>query len=342
MIRTCALPLSQQRNQQPKVLPVDLSTRYLGLELKNPFVPSSTPLSKNVDSARALEDAGASALVMHSIFQEQIEENTTTDYGSAAGGDIFGGSHATSSRGQYLEQFKQLKSALDIPVIPSLNGTSVGEWLNFGTELEAAGATALELNVYYVAADISEPAESVDQRVIEVFRTLKDRVHIPVGVKLSPYFSSLGNLVQDLESNGASGIALFNRFYQPNIDLQTLKISDALELSTSGDSLLAMRWIAILHGRVNLSLAATGGIHFAEDALKVLLCGADVTYLGSTLLANGPKQLTRIHDAMIRWMNERGYESLAQIRGSLSQKNSDDPAAFARGHYIKMLSDFKV
>lgn len=321
---------------------MDLSTHYLGLELKNPFVPSSTPLSKNIDSARALEDAGASALVMHSIFQEQIEQSSATDYGNVAGGDIFGGSHTLTGREEYLEQFRQLKSALDIPVIPSLNGTSVGEWVNFATELEAAGAPALELNVYYVAADITESAESVQQSVIEVFRALKERVHIPVGVKLTPYFSSLGNLVKDLESNGASGIALFNRFYQPDIDLQTLKICNTLELSTSGDSLLAMRWIAILHGRVNLSLAATGGVHFAEDALKVLLCGADVTYLGSTLLANGPKQLTRINDAMIRWMNERGYESLAQIRGSLSQKNSDDPAAFARGHYIKMLSDYKM
>jgi dihydroorotate dehydrogenase (fumarate) len=321
---------------------MDLSTRYLGLELDNPFVPSSTPLSKNLDSARQLEDAGASALVMHSLFQEQIETNSSAHNPSTGGGDLFGGSQLMASREEYLEQFMQLNEALDIPVVPSLNGTSTGAWVDFAAELEQAGAKALELNVYYVAADISESAESVEQRVLDIFCALQACVNLPVGVKLGPYFSSLGSLVKSLESHGAKGIALFNRFYQPNIDLETLKISDALELSTSGDALLAMRWIAILYGRVNLSLAATGGIHFAEDALKVLLCGADVTYLGSTLLANGPQQLTRIRDNTVRWMEQRGYESLEQIRGSLSQINSEDPAAFARGHYMKMLSDYKV
>jgi dihydroorotate dehydrogenase (fumarate) len=321
---------------------MNLSTHYLGLELKNPFVPSSTPLSKNLDSARQLEDAGASALVMHSIFQEQIEANSAADRGSVAGGDLFSDARSMASAEEYLEQFRQLQSALDIPVIPSLNGTSPGDWVDFATKLESAGAPALELNVYHVAADISEPGDSVDQRVIGVFDALKQKVQIPIGVKLAPYFSSLGNLVSALEARGAAGIALFNRFYQPNIDLQTLSISDALELSTSGDALLAMRWIAILHGRVKVSLAATGGIHFAEDALKAVLCGADVTYLGSTLLANGSGQLTRIHDSTVRWLEEKSYESLTDIRGKLSQANADDPTAFARGHYIKMLGDYEV
>ena len=321
---------------------MDLRSRYLGLELANPFVPSSTPLSKNLDSARQLEDAGAAALIMHSLFQEEIEANRGTDIGSRAGGDLLGGAHNLGQREEYLMQFQQLQGALDIPVIPSLNGSSPGNWVGFGEELEAAGAQALELNVYYVAADILEPAEAVEQRVIDLFRAVKDRVCIPVGVKLSPYFSSLGKLVTDLQADGAAGVALFNRFYQPNIDLETLSIADSLELSTSGDSLLAMRWIAILHGRVKLSLAATGGVHFAEDAIKMLLCGADVTYLGSTLLANGPKQLTRIRDNTIKWLEKRGFESLDQVRGSLSQLNCDDPSAFARGHYIKMLSGYSV
>jgi dihydroorotate dehydrogenase (fumarate) len=321
---------------------VDLRSRYLGLELANPFVPSSTPLSKNLDSARQLEDAGAAALIMHSLFQEEIEANRGTDIGNRAGGDLLGGAHNLGQREEYLMQFQQLQRALDIPVIPSLNGSSPGNWVGFGEELEAAGAQALELNVYYVAADILEPAEAVEQRVIDLFRAVKDRVCIPVGVKLSPYFSSLGKLVTDLQADGAAGVALFNRFYQPNIDLETLSIADSLELSTSGDSLLAMRWIAILHGRVKLSLAATGGVHFAEDAIKMLLCGADVTYLGSTLLANGPKQLTRIRDNTIKWLEKRGFESLDQVRGSLSQLNCDDPSAFARGHYIKMLSGYSV
>ena len=321
---------------------MDLRSRYLGLELANPFVPSSTPLSKNLDSARQLEDAGAAALIMHSLFQEEIEANRGTDIGNRAGGDLLGGAHNLGQREEYLMQFQQLQGALDIPVIPSLNGSSPGNWVGFGEELEAAGAQALELNVYYVAADILEPAEAVEQRVIDLFRAVKDRVCIPVGVKLSPYFSSLGKLVTDLQADGAAGVALFNRFYQPNIDLETLSIADSLELSTSGDSLLAMRWIAILHGRVKLSLAATGGVHFAEDAIKMLLCGADVTYLGSTLLANGPKQLTRIRDNTIKWLEKRGFESLDQVRGSLSQLNCDDPSAFARGHYIKMLSGYSV
>jgi dihydroorotate dehydrogenase (fumarate) len=321
---------------------LDLTTHYLDLELKNPFVPSSSPLSKTLDSARQLEDYGAGAIVMHSLFQEQIEESIAAEHGSVAGGDLFGSSQVMASRDQYLEQFRQLKEALDIPIIPSLNGTLAGNWLHYASELETAGAEALELNVYYVAGDISETADSVEQRLINVLRSVKEQVSIPIGIKLSPYFSSLGHLVTSLEANGASSIALFNRFYQPNVDLESLAMSPALELSTSGDALLAMRWIAILYGRTKLSLAATGGVHFAEDALKVLLCGADVTYLGSTLLANGPKQLARIHDNTVKWLIEHNYESIAQIKGLLSQAKSPDPAAFERGHYIKLLSSYKI
>ncbi len=321
---------------------MDLRSRYLGLELENPFVPSSTPLTKSLDSARQLEDAGAGALVMHSLFQEQIEGNTSADRGHTGGGDLFGGIHTLDEPEAYLARFRQLQAALDIPVIPSLNGSSPGPWVNYAAELAAAGARALELNVYYVAADIEETAEAVEQRVLSIFRQLHERVAIPIGVKLSPYFSSVGNLVKTLEASGAAGVALFNRFYQPNIDLETLSVSDALEISTSSDALLAMRWMAILYGRVNLSLAATGGIHFGEDALKMLLCGADVTHLGGTLLTNGPGQLTRIRDHSIRWLQQRGFESLEQIRGSMSQAKSHDPGRFARGHYLRMLSDYKV
>jgi dihydroorotate dehydrogenase (fumarate) len=321
---------------------VDLRSRYLGLELDNPFVPSSTPLSKNLDSARQLEDAGASALVMHSLFQEEIEAGSAETPGAQAGGDLFGGAHNLASKELYLEQFKLLHKALGIPVIPSLNGTSPGSWVEYAGELVAAGAPALELNVYYVAADINEAAAAVEQRVLSLVETLLRQVEVPIGVKLSPYFSSLGNLVSALQARGVAGIALFNRFYQPNVDLDTLSVSDALELSTSSDALLAMRWMAILHGRVNMTLAATGGIHFAEDALKMLLCGADVTYLGGTLLANGPEQLSRIRDNTVRWLQQRKYESLEQIRGRLSQANYSDPTAFARGHYLRMLGDYKL
>lgn len=320
---------------------MDLSTHYLGLELKNPFVPSSSPLSKNLDTARALEDCGASAIIMHSLFQEEIEEDCATNQGGEIG-SYLAAPQPLARRDDYLEQFKRLNKALDIPIIPSLNGSNTGEWVNYAAELEAAGAHALELNAYYVAADHNETSDSVDQRVVNLFRAVKAQVSIPVGVKLSPFCSSLGNLVKSLEAEGAGGVALFNRFYQPNIDLENLKLSAALDLSTSGDALLAMRWLAILKGRVDLSLAATGGIHFAEDALKMFLCGADVSYLGSTLLANGPRQLTRIHDSTVKWLEEHDYESISQIKGLMSQENSPDPAAFERGHYMKLLQSYEV
>ena len=331
---------------------MDLSTRYLGLDLKNPFVPSSSPLSKNVQTAKQLEDQGAAAIVMFSLFQEAIEDHSggqgshlhhAMGYGYDQGDSyLLGGGRLPTQRDEYLEQVRRLKEALDIPVVASLNGTAVGDWVSYASELEEAGADALELNVYYVAANITESASAVEERVITILRELKNYVSLPIGIKLSPYFSSLGNLVKRLELEGVSGIALFNRFYQPNIDLETLQMSSALELSTSGDALLAMRWIAILHGRVNLSLAATGGVHFAEDALKVLLCGADVAYLGSTLLANGAEQLGRILDGTVAWMTKHGYESIDQLKGALSQQNSTDPAAFERGYYINILSSYDV
>jgi len=321
---------------------MDLSTQYLGLKLDSPFVASSSPLSKNLDSARQLEDYGASALVMYSLFQEQIEETRTAGDSADISGNLLGSGRELSGRDQYLEQYQLLKNSLDIPVIPSLNGSTPGNWVGYARDLEAAGAPALELNIYYVAADISETAESVEHRVLDIFHALKEKVSIPIGVKLSPYFSSPGHVVKALEADGAGGVILFNRFYQPNIDLETLEMSATLQLSTSDDALLVMRWIAILHGQVNLSLAATGGIHFAEDALKALLCGADVTYLGSALLANGPKHLVSIRQNTTRWLAERGYESLTQIKGMLNHTNCSDPASFERGYYRKILDSYKV
>jgi dihydroorotate dehydrogenase (fumarate) len=214
--------------------------------------------------------------------------------------------------------------------------------LKTATHRDISGTQALVFNVHCVSNDISGTAGTVERHVLSIFQILRDRVDLPLNVKLSPCFSPLGNMNTALESKVAASVSLFNRFYQPNIDPETVTISDTLKLSTSDDSLLAMRWIAILHGRVNLSLAATGGIRFAEDALKMLLCGADVTHLGSTLLANGPTQLTRIHDNTVKWLQDRGHGSINDIRGSLSQINSDDPSAFARGHYMRMLSDYKL
>jgi len=329
---------------------IDLSTTYLGLELKNPFVPSSSPLSKQLDTARALEDHGAAAIVMYSLFEEEIEaeegvaqrlQNQDIGHGEAASylpvhDDLPG------HREKYLEQLRRLKEVLEIPVIASLNGVSPGGWVRHAKALEQAGADALELNVYYVAANIEEDGAAVERRVIETLTQLRKQVRLPLSVKLSPQFSAIGNLVRQIEAAGADGVALFNRFYQPDIDTDDLELDQTLHLSTSADSLLAMRWIAILHGRVGLSLAATGGVHTAEDAIKLLLCGADVTYLCSSLLSAGPGRLDEIHAGVLAWLDEHEYESVAQLKGSLSQKNSPDPGAYERGNYIRLLSSYRV
>jgi len=329
---------------------IDLKTHYLGLELKNPFVPSSSPLSKNIDKAKRLEDHGAGALVMYSLFEEEIEAEEAVAHDLGHHQDIGHGEASSylpmyedypGHRDEYLEQLRRLKASLSIPVIASLNGTSPGGWVRHARSLEEAGADALELNVYHVAADIEETGDAVEARVIETLQALRQQVRLPIGIKLSPNFSAVGNLVRRIDEAGADGVALFNRFYQPDIDLDGLKIAQTLNLSNSSESLLAMRWIAILHGRVNLSLAATGGVHTAEDVLKLLLCGADVTYLCSALLAAGPGRLDEIRDGVVNWLEENEYESVEQLKGSMSQIHCPDPAAFERGNYIQILSSFK-
>lgn len=321
---------------------MDLSSRFMDLDLDSPFVPSATPLSKSLDTARELEDAGASALIMHSLFQEQIEENCPDNHSTRGGGDLFDHSHSLASRQEYLAQFKQLQSALAIPVIPSLNASSPGGWAAYAKELETAGAQGLELNIFYVPADITETAQSVEERTLNIFRAVRDRCNLPICVKLSPNFSSFGHMVKTLESEGAAGITLFNSFYQPIVDLDTLSITSTLDLTGTADALLAMRWAALLHGRTDLSIAVSGGVHFAEDALKMIACGADITCLGSALLMNGPEHISRVRDNTVHWLEERGYDSLAQFRGSLSQANAKDPSAFARSHYMNRVSEFKV
>lgn len=329
---------------------MDLSTTYLGLALKNPFVPSSSPLSKKLDSARRLEDAGAAAIVMFSLFEEEIDADERLALQIAHYQDIGHGEASSylpvhqdypGRRDQYLEQIRRLKEALDIPVIASLNGTTRGGWVRHARAIQEAGADALEMNIYYLAADLDEPPEAVEQRVIDILEETVRQVSLPVGVKLSPHYSALGNLVRRIETAGAAGVALFNRYYQPDIDLNTLDVAQTLHLSSSKDALLAMRWIGILHGRVGLSLAATGGVHTAEDALKMLLCGADVTYLCSTLLINGAEQLQRIHSGVVSWMTAQEYDSVKQLRGCLSQQHSPDPAAFERGNYMSLLSNYE-
>jgi dihydroorotate dehydrogenase (fumarate) len=328
---------------------VDLSTEYLGLKLKNPLVPSSSPFSKDLDRAKLLEDAGASALVMYSLFEEQIEHESrhmdrflhqqSIGFGEA---DSFHPMPDTisSHEDDYLDQLQRLKSSLEIPIIASLNGTTMGGWIEHARALEQAGADALELNVYYIAADAGESAEQVEGRYLEILTGLRDQVDIPIAMKLSPQFSALVDFVKKLEVAGASGVSIFNRFYQPDINLETLEVAPKLELSTSIESLLRIRWTAILHGQVGCSLAVTGGLHTSEDVLKALLAGADVAHLCSVLLKQGPEHLSSLLEEMTAWMEEFEYESVQQLKGSISRQHAIDPAAYERANYISVLDSY--
>jgi len=328
---------------------IDLSTHYLGLKLKNPLVPSASPLSKDLDMALRLEDAGAAALVMYSLFEEELRaEEAMLDrfllhadlgHGEADGflpdvGDFKGGVE------RYLEHLTRLKSRLEIPVVASLNGVSLSGWVELGRSLQQAGADALELNVYHVAAEMLESGVGVEARYFSLLRELRSVVSIPIVMKLSPFFSSLPHFVKQLELAGAQGVALFNRFYQPDIDLDRLCVVDQLHLSYPDEALLRIRWLSILHGRTHLTLAATGGVHSHEEALKLLLVGADVVHLASCLLEHGPARLTQILLDMEHWMSEREYVSVEQLKGSMSQKNLIDPAAMARSSYLRVLDSF--
>jgi dihydroorotate dehydrogenase (fumarate) len=328
---------------------IDLSTDYLGLTLKNPLVPSASPLSRDLDTALRLEDAGAAALVMYSLFEEELHaEDAMLDrfllhadlgHGEADGflpdtGEFQGGLD------RYLAHLHQLKRRLEIPVVASLNGVSPSGWVELGRALEQVGADALELNVYHVAASTRHSAESVEARYLSLLIELRRVVSLPIVMKLSPFFSSLPHFVQQLEHAGARGVALFNRFYQPDIDLDTLRMTDQLHLSTAEEALLRIRWIAILHGRTRMTLAATGGVHSESEALKLLLAGADVVHLASCLLKHGPDKLTEILAAMQNWMEEKEYESVAQLKGSMSQQNLPDPSVVARASYLRVLDSF--
>ena len=334
---------------------IDLSTDYVGIKLKNPLVPSASPLSKNLDSALRLEDAGAGALVMYSLFEEELRAEEAmaerfllhADLGHGEA-DSFLPDHGNfqSCLDQYLDHLRQLKERLEIPVIASLNGVSLSGWVELGKELQMAGADALELNVYHVAAEATYSGESVEARYVSLLTELRGTVNLPIIMKLSPFFSSLPHFVKQLEQAGARGVALFNRFMQPDIDLgdnaqHRLRMVDQLHLSYPDEALLRMRWIAILCGRTKLTLAATGGVHGYEEVMKMLLAGADVVHMASALLQHGPAKLTETLRDMERWMLEREYASVAQLKGSMSQKNLPDPSAMARASYIRVLDSFE-
>jgi dihydroorotate dehydrogenase (fumarate) len=328
---------------------VDLHTEYLGLRLKNPLVPSASPLSRELSSARHLEDAGASAIVMYSLFEEQLLAEEKKMERFFFNQDI--GHHESSSflplpdrfksgLEKYLEQLQALKAGLEIPVIASLNGISNESWIEYAAELQGAGADALELNVYYIPADIQESAEQVEQRYIDMLEHLLHTVTIPVAVKISPQFSSPLHFASRLQKVGVKGIALFNRFYQCDIDLESLHVVPKLQLSTSYEALLRIRWAAILRGQLDIDLAVTGGFHTMEDVIKALLAGANVTHLCSGLLQQGPQLITSLLSSMSHWLDEHEYESVQQMQGSLSQKHAIDPGAYERINYLQTLESF--
>ena len=329
---------------------MDLCTQYLGLDLTSPLVPSASPLSRSLDICRRLEDEGAGALILWSLFEEALTAETETSarflseqFTGFAEADSFLPDHRdfTPELDLYLEHLAKLKATLGIPVIASLNGVTPGGWVSHARALEEAGADALELNVYYVAANPDEDGAAVEERYLALLSALRHQIRLPINMKLSPAFSSVANMVQRLESAGANGVALFNRFYQPDINLDRLRLRPVLHPSTSAESLLAMRWIALLYGRVGLSLGATGGVHGAEDALKLLLAGADVVHLCSLLLKEGPRALGRVQAGIMAWMEAQGFETLADFRGRMSALAVPNPAEFERGNYVQVLDSFK-
>ncbi len=329
---------------------MDLSTTYLGLKLKNPIVPSASPLSYSLDSMKRLEDAGASAIVMYSLFEEQIaHEAAELEHYLAYGTESFAESLSYFPEAQdynlgpeeYVEHVHKAKGALGIPVIGSLNGITTGGWIDYARKIEQAGADALELNVYYIPTDPKLTSQAVEDRYVEVLRAVRESVKIPVAMKLSPYFSSFAQMAHRLDQAGAQGLVLFNRFYQPDIDLEALEVKPNVILSTPQALRLPLRWIAILHGRIKASLAGTSGIHTAEDVLKIVMAGADVAMMCSALLKHGPGHLRQVIGDLQSWMLEHEYVSISQMKGSMSQRSVADPSAFERANYTKALQSFK-
>jgi dihydroorotate dehydrogenase (fumarate) len=328
---------------------MDLTTRYLGLDIASPFVPNSSPLSRSIDMCRELEDAGAGALIMYSLFEEAITAEAETmvrflhhqDIGHSEARNFLP-DHADfkSALDLYLENLIALKQALGIPVIASLNGVTPGGWLEHARELQEAGADALELNVYYIAGDAQQTGAEVEARYLELLTDLRREIRIPINMKLGPWFSSMANMVKQIEAAGADGVALFNRFYQPDINIDSLQLQPSLHPSSSLEALLAMRWIAILYGRTELSLGATSGIHNAEDAIKLLLAGADVVHLASAVMEHGPSHLHTLREGLEIWMNEHGFESVPEFRGRLSQIAVPDPSEFERANYVNILDSY--
>ena len=328
----------------------NLSTTYLGLNLKNPLVASASPFSKNIDKARKLEEAGVSAIVMYSLFEEQIiHESLELDHYLTRGTDSFaeamtylpdGGMYSVGPE-KYLNQVAGLKKALNIPVIGSLNGVSKGGWTKYAKQIQDAGADALELNLYYIPTDLDLTAQELENVQLELVAQVKSAISIPLAVKLSPFITALPNFARRIVEAGANGLVLFNRFYQPDFDLNELKIVPSLDLSTSAELRLPLRWISILHGKINVDFALTSGVHTASDVLKTMMAGAKVAMMASNLLHSGEQVILPMLTELESWMKEREYVSIKQMQGSMSQKSVKEPAAFERANYMNVLNSFR-
>ncbi len=331
----------------------DLTTTYLGLQLKNPLVASASPLSKKIDSVRRIEDAGAAALVMYSLFEEQItHDSQELDHYLERGTHSFAESLSyfpdlnylnlgpEPGTEPYLEHLHKIKQAVNIPIIGSLNGISTGGWVEYAHRIEQAGADALELNIYYLPTDPDLSGAELEEDFVQLVRDVRAKVKLPIAVKLSPYFTALPNLLKRIVAAGADALVLFNRFYQPDFDLEELEVVPNLVLSTSNELRLPLRWIAILYGRIQADFALTSGVHTAQDVLKAMMAGANVAMMTSTLLENGVGRIMHILIDLQEWMEEHEYESIEQMRGSMSQQAVTEPAAFERANYIKALNTF--
>lgn len=328
---------------------MDLSTTYLGLKLPHPIVASSSPMSHSLDGVRRLEDAGIAAVVLHSLFEEQLKaEAYELDFLTTQGSESFAEAlsyfpepdHYVLGPDEYLKLISDAKKAVKIPVIASLNGVTPGGWIEYARDIQKAGADALELNIYFLPTDPFMNGELVERNYVEILKTVRSQVKIPVAVKLSPYFSSLANIARRLDEAGVNGLVMFNRFYQPDLDLEKLEVWPHVELSASAEIRLPLRWIAILYSRIKCSLAATSGIHTAEDVIKLVMAGADATMVCSALYQNGLGHVAKMRKDVEAWMEKHDYVSLSEMKGSMSQKSVAEPAAYERANYMKTIQSF--
>lgn len=328
---------------------IDLSTTYLGLKLKNPIVASSSPLTQKPETAHELESAGASAIIMHSLFEEQIINESlklhsdlvrgTESYAEALSYLPEYGQYSIGPE-KYIETLQSVKRAVNVPVFGSLNGISTGGWIEYAQKIQDAGADALELNIYNLPTDLDLTAGELEDNYVTLVGDVRKRVQIPIAIKLSPFFTALPNFARRLASAGANGLVLFNRFYQPDFDLESLEVTPNLVLSTSVEMRMPLRWIAILYGRVQVDFAMTGGVHTGQDVVKAMMAGASVTTIASELLHNGAGRVAGMLNEMTEWMDSHEYVSVAQMKGSMAQKSVADPSSFERVNYMKVLSSY--